>query len=92
MILDPLLIYQVHFFHQGVIKKTARNDIGVISAAKNYVMRQALRLPAAVLIGVAQSACLGMKDTRSPLRLLQFCEFYVGGNPIAWLGGAAGAA
>jgi Na+-driven multidrug efflux pump len=71
----------------------------VLSTAKKYVQIRALGMPAAVVIGSAQSACLGMKDTRSPLyvmlaaalvNLLGDIIFVPNGNP--WIGGAAGAA
>ena len=74
-------------------------NLEVLSAAEKYVRIRALGMPAAVIIGSAQSACLGMKDTRSPLivmiaaafvNLLGDILFVRNKNP--WLGGAAGAA
>jgi len=74
-------------------------DPEVFAAAMRYVRIRALGMPAAVAIGSAQSACLGMKDVRSPLYVLFAAAvvnfigdmLFVGRNN-AWLGGAAGAA
>lgn len=74
-------------------------DAEVITAAMNYVRIRALGVPAAAIIGSAQSACLGMKDIRSPLYVLLAAAvvnffgdvLFVGSsNPL--IGGAAGAA
>ena len=74
-------------------------DPEVIAAAMNYVRIRALGVPAAAIIGSAQSACLGMKDIRSPLYVLLAAAvvnffgdvLFVGSsNPL--IGGAAGAA
>ena len=54
-------------FFVNVLLGNSVNDAALISAATNYVKIRALGMPAAVLIGTAQSACLGMKDNRSPL-------------------------
>jgi len=45
-------------------------DPTVLSSALRYVRIRCLGMPAAVVIGTAQSACLGMKDARSPLYVL----------------------
>eukprot|EP00569_Conticribra_weissflogii_P005703 CAMPEP_0171331234 /NCGR_PEP_ID=MMETSP0878-20121228/2561_1 /TAXON_ID=67004 /ORGANISM="Thalassiosira weissflogii, Strain CCMP1336" /LENGTH=744 /DNA_ID=CAMNT_0011831733 /DNA_START=583 /DNA_END=2817 /DNA_ORIENTATION=+ len=74
-------------------------DPAVFSAALRYVQIRCLGMPAAVVIGTAQSACLGMQDVKSPLYVLAAAAGinFLGdvllvrnGNP--WLGGAAGAA
>lgn len=57
------------FFVNALLGKSL-TDPAVISAATNYVKIRALGMPAAVLIGTAQSACLGMKDNRSPLLVM----------------------
>jgi hypothetical protein len=56
-------------------------------------------MPAALVIGTAQSACLGMQDVKSPLYVLlaaaiiNFCgDVLLVPNANPWLGGAAGAA
>ena len=74
-------------------------NLEVMSAAQRYVQIRALGMPASVAIGSAQSACLGMKDIRSPLlvmvaaavvNFLGDAAFVRNTNP--WIGGAAGAA
>mmetsp|Transcript_21201 Transcript_21201/g.44511 ORF Transcript_21201/g.44511 Transcript_21201/m.44511 type:complete len:772 (+) Transcript_21201:522-2837(+) len=74
-------------------------DPTVLAAALRYVRIRCLGMPAALVIGTAQSACLGMQDVKSPLYVLltaaiiNFCGDVLlvrNGNP--WLGGAAGAA
>jgi Na+-driven multidrug efflux pump len=74
-------------------------DPEVFQAAMKYVRIRALGMPAAVIIGSAQSACLGMQDIRSPLYVLVAaavvnflgdCIFVGSSSPI--FGGAAGAA
>ncbi|KAL9186216.1 hypothetical protein ACHAXT_005454 [Thalassiosira profunda] len=74
-------------------------DPEVFNAALRYVRVRSLGMPAAVVIGTAQSACLGMKDVRSPLYVLAAAaginllgDMLLVGNGSAWLGGAAGAA
>jgi len=74
-------------------------DPVVFAAAMRYVRIRALGMPAAVVIGSAQSACLGMKDVRSPLYVLFaaavvnfFGDVLFVGRKSAWVGGAAGAA
>lgn len=71
----------------------------VYNSAKQYVKIRALGMPAMVMIGTAQSACLGMQDVRSPLLVLlaaAIINFF--GDVIlvplksSVLGGAAGAA
>jgi len=87
-------------------KPMLRNFIGndginveVFEAAVRYVRIRALGMPAAVVIGSMQSACLGMKDIKSPLYVL-FAAAVVNlmgdlifvGRKSVWLGGASGAA
>ncbi|KAL7547675.1 hypothetical protein ACHAWF_010956 [Thalassiosira exigua] len=74
-------------------------DPAVLGAALRYVRIRSLGMPAAVVIGTAQSACLGMKDVRSPLYVLAAAaginllgDILLVGNASPWLGGAAGAA
>ena len=74
-------------------------DPEVITAAMNYVRIRALGVPAAAIIGSAQSACLGMKDIRSPLYVLLaaavvnfFGDVLFVGSSNPFIGGAAGAA
>ena len=74
-------------------------DPKVFSAALRYVRIRALGMPAAVIIGSAQSACIGMQDIKSPMYvLLAAAVVNLIGDLIfvpqasAWLGGAAGAA
>ena len=74
-------------------------DPAVFSAALRYVRIRSLGMPATVVIGTAQSACLGMKDVKSPLYVLAAAALvnFLGDvclvpNASPWLGGAAGAA
>lgn len=74
-------------------------DPAVFAAALRYVRIRALGMPAAVIIGSAQSACLGMQDIKSPLYVLLaaaivnfFGDVLFVPNTNAWIGGAAGAA
>eukprot|EP00980_Cylindrotheca_fusiformis_P018048 scaffold5772_cov101-Cylindrotheca_fusiformis.AAC.7 len=74
-------------------------DPSIFSAALKYVRIRALGMPAAALIGTSQAACLGMKDSRSPLYVLLAAAVvnFVGdlllvGRSNQWFGGAAGAA
>lgn len=74
-------------------------DLDILSAAVKYVRIRALGMPAAVVIGSAQSACLGMKDIKSPLIVMVAAAFVnlIGDilfvpNQHPLLGGAAGAA
>ena len=74
-------------------------DPTVFSSALRYVRIRCLGMPAAVVIGTAQSACLGMKDVRSPLYVLVAAaginligDLMLVGNANPWLGGASGAA
>lgn len=74
-------------------------DPTVMAAALRYVRIRSLGMPAALVIGTAQSACLGMQDVKSPLyvlmaaALINFCgDVLLVGNENPWLGGAAGAA
>ena len=74
-------------------------DPNVYTAALRYVRIRALGMPAAVIIGSAQSACLGLQDIKSPMYVLLAAAIvnFLGDVifvPMshAWLGGAAGAA
>mmetsp|Transcript_42264 Transcript_42264/g.88726 ORF Transcript_42264/g.88726 Transcript_42264/m.88726 type:complete len:683 (+) Transcript_42264:351-2399(+) len=74
-------------------------DPAVFQAALRYVQIRSLGMPAAVVIGTAQSACLGMKDVKSPLYVLAAAaginligDMLLVRNASPWLGGAAGAA
>jgi Na+-driven multidrug efflux pump len=74
-------------------------DPDVFAAATRYVCIRALGMPAAVIIGSAQSACLGMQDMRSPMYVLLAAAIinFLGdlifvACPGKWVGGAAGAA
>jgi Na+-driven multidrug efflux pump len=74
-------------------------DAQVFQAATRYVRIRALGMPAAVIIGSAQSACLGLQDIRSPFyvlvaaALVNFCgDMCFVGNKHHLIGGAAGAA
>lgn len=71
----------------------------VFAAAMKYVRIRALGMPAAVVIGSTQAACLGMKDIKTPLYVLAAAAvvnffgdmlFVRSTHPL--LGGAAGAA
>ncbi|KAL7542092.1 hypothetical protein ACHAXR_011512 [Thalassiosira sp. AJA248-18] len=75
-------------------------DPTVFAAALRYVRIRSLGMPAMVVIGTAQSACLGMQDVKSPLYVL-FAAAVVNffGDVLlvpragsALFGGAAGAA
>jgi len=90
------------FFGNTLIQSLIGNeslDPAVVSAALRYVRIRCLGMPAAVFIGTAQSACLGMQDVKSPLYVLlaaaviNFCgDMLLVPNSNLWLGGAAGAA
>ncbi|EJK68424.1 hypothetical protein THAOC_10405 [Thalassiosira oceanica] len=74
-------------------------DPQVFGAALRYVRIRSLGMPAAVVIGTAQSGCLGMKDVKSPLLVLAaaaainlLADIILVRNAHPWLGGAAGAA
>lgn len=74
-------------------------DTEVFSAATRYVRIRALGMPAAVIIGSAQSACLGLQDIRSPFYVLVAAALvnFAGdmlfvGSKHHLIGGAAGAA
>ncbi len=71
----------------------------VFAAAMKYVRIRAIGMPAAVVIGSTQSACLGMQDIKTPLYVLAAAAivnffgdllFVPSAHPL--LGGAAGAA
>lgn len=89
-------------FARPLLKAIIGNDSispAVFAAAMKYVRIRALGMPAAAIIGSAQSACLGMKDIRSPLYILVaaavvnfFGDVFFVGNTHALIGGAAGAA
>ena len=74
-------------------------DPEVFSAALRYVRIRSLGFPAAVVIGSAQSACLGMQDIKSPMYVLAaaaivnfFGDMIFVPSSNLWFGGAAGAA
>mmetsp|Transcript_68362 Transcript_68362/g.101539 ORF Transcript_68362/g.101539 Transcript_68362/m.101539 type:complete len:756 (+) Transcript_68362:98-2365(+) len=74
-------------------------DPEVFTAAMKYLRIRALGMPAAAFIGAAQSACLGMKDIKSPLYVLLtaavvnfFGDMAFVSSSHPWIGGAAGAA
>jgi Na+-driven multidrug efflux pump len=74
-------------------------DPKVFAAALRYVRIRALGMPAAVVIGSAQSACIGMQDIRSPMYILAAAAIvnFLGDiifvpQASLWIGGAAGAA
>ena len=74
-------------------------DPTVFQSALRYVQIRSLGMPAAVVIGTAQSACLGMKDVKSPLYVLAAAaginllgDILLVRNTNPWIGGAAGAA
>jgi Na+-driven multidrug efflux pump len=89
-------------FARPLLKAIIGNDSispAVFAAAMKYVRIRALGMPAAAIIGSAQSACLGMKDIRSPLYVLVaaavvnfFGDVLFVGNSHPLIGGAAGAA
>jgi len=77
----------------------AAQDPTVLAAALRYVRIRSLGMPAAVVIGSAQSACLGMQDIISPLLVLAAAAVVnaVGDAVLVrsvhpWIGGCAGAA
>lgn len=87
------------FFIQALLGRKHDVNLEVLNAAQKYVRIRAIGMPAAVLIGVAQSACLGCKDARSPLLVMIAAAAvnFLGdvlfvGRSNAWMGGAAGAA
>lgn len=74
-------------------------DPVVFQSALRYVQIRSLGMPAAVVIGTAQSACLGMKDVKSPLYVLAaaaginlIADILLVPSASPWFGGAAGAA
>ena len=74
-------------------------DPNLFWPAVKYVRIRSLGFPAAVALGSAQSACLGLKDTRSPLLILLaagvmnlFADLILVPCKYAWFNGAAGAA
>ena len=92
------LIFSANTLIRSLIGNDSLDPI-VMSAALRYVRIRCLGMPAAVVIGTAQSACLGMQDVKSPLyvllaaALINFCgDVLLVGNTNPWLGGAAGAA
>mmetsp|Transcript_18492 Transcript_18492/g.28050 ORF Transcript_18492/g.28050 Transcript_18492/m.28050 type:complete len:721 (+) Transcript_18492:83-2245(+) len=71
----------------------------VFNTALKYVRIRALGMPAAAIIGSAQSGCLGMQDVKSPLYVLGAAalinllgDIFLVGLKTPWFGGAAGAA
>lgn len=82
-----------------IIGKNSSLDPVIFASALKYVKIRALGMPAAAIIGSAQAACLGMKDTRSPLKVLVMAasinllgDLVLVRSSNAWIGGAAGAA
>jgi len=47
--------------------KTGAVDPTLLEPAMQYVRIRALAMPAAAMLGSAQTACLGMRDVKSPL-------------------------
>jgi len=87
------------FSEQLIRAMIGRSDPAVVAAATRYVRIRSLGMPAAAMMGTAQSACLGLKDAKSPLYVLLmaavanfFGDILLVGNSNAWIGGAAGAA
>lgn len=85
--------YLLHLLMGGV------TDPIVYNAALRYVRIRSLGMPAMVVIGTAQSACLGMQDVKSPLYVLLAAAVinFLGDVALVplkndWWGGAAGAA
>lgn len=89
-------------FSQPLLRALIGNDSidpVVFRAADRYVKIRSLGMPAAVVIGSAQSACLGMQDIRSPLYVLLAAaavnalgDFLLVSRRHPWVGGCAGAA
>ena len=93
------LVLSSKFLVTTMLGTDATIDPEVMTAALTYVRIRALGVPAAAVIGAAQSSCLGMRDIRSPLYVLAAAAvvnfvgdvLFVGcSHPL--LGGAAGAA
>ena len=93
------LVLSSKFLVTTMLGTDAIIDPEVMTAALTYVRIRALGVPAAAVIGAAQSSCLGMRDIRSPLYVLAAAAvvnfvgdvLFVGcSHPL--LGGAAGAA
>lgn len=88
-------------FSKPLLRTMIGNDqigVEVFDAATRYVRIRALGMPAAALIGTAQAACMGLKDVRSPLRIIGMAaiinlvaDLILVGSPHPWIGGAAGA-
>lgn len=96
--LGGVLIVFARTLLRGIIGNDAI-DPAVFNAAMKYVRIRALGMPAAVIIGSAQSACLGLQDIRSPLYVLFaaavvnfFGDCFFVGSSSSLFGGAAGAA
>lgn len=71
----------------------------IFEPALSYVRIRALGIPAAAVLGSAQSACVGLKDLKGPLLVLGAaalvngaCDALLVPTPWKWVGGAAGAA
>jgi len=89
-------------FSQSLLRALIGNDSldpVVFAAANKYVKIRSLGMPAAVVIGSAQSACLGMQDIKSPLYVLLAAAIVNAlgdaifvGSSHPWIGGCAGAA
>ncbi|GMH91191.1 hypothetical protein TrST_g1729 [Triparma strigata] len=97
-IAGTLLLASSHTLLKTLIGNEAV-DPRVFTAALKYVRIRALGLPAAVVIGSAQAACLGLKDIKSPLYVLAaaalvnaFCDAVLVPCALPLFNGAAGAA
>ena len=84
---------------RALIGDAATMDPAVFAAANRYVQIRSLGMPAAVAVGTAQSACLGLQDMKSPLyvllaaALVNACgDALLVGNQNIWIGGCSGAA
>lgn len=98
VVLGSLLMSLAPIMLKGIIGNDSI-DPEVFSSALKYVRIRALGFPAAVLIGSAQSACLGMQDIKAPMYVLLaaavvnfFGDMLFVPSANVWLGGAAGAA
>eukprot|EP00978_Attheya_sp_CCMP212_P037379 scaffold175713_cov45-Attheya_sp.AAC.1 len=90
-------------FAHPILKAFIGNDDispTVFHAALRYVRIRAVGMPAAAMIGSAQSACLGLQDVKSPLLVMLLAAtvnlvvdvLVVGRTNNIWISGAAGAA
>ena len=96
--LGSMLIGLGPFLLRSIIGNDAI-DPAVFNAALRYVRVRTLGMSAAVVIGSAQSACIGLQDIRSPMYVLAAAAIvnFLGDVLFVpmkgmWIGGAAGAA